>query len=345
MRLTAVRWTMIIVLFVSGGSAAAAVKFQPFVPLPDEPPIPADNPQTDAKVSLGRALYFDRRLSYDRSLSCNSCHDLMAGGADSRAATSPGALGKAAARSAPTLWNVAFETVYYWDGRATSLEQALEEHLVSPTEMAMPDRKSLLARLAAIDGYRQQFDDVFSGEGGLNYRNVTRALASYLRTLVTSDSDFDRYLRGDRRAISAKARRGFRVFIDTGCASCHFWVNLAGPIPGLAFQMGEGFYELFPNFTGSEAQQRYALAEDLGRYYITNDDRDKRMWRVAPLRNIALTAPYFHNGSVAELDEAIRVMALTQLGVKLTRAEIGQIEAFLRTLSGRFPPQPLPRLP
>ncbi|MBI5450760.1 MAG: c-type cytochrome [Gammaproteobacteria bacterium] len=328
---------------LSWAVVVGAEEFSPFQPLPPQPPIPADNALSDDKVQLGRQLYFDRRLSFNQGLSCNSCHDLMAGGADNRAAVSKGDVGRAAARSAPTLWNVAYQTVYFWDGRAASLEAALAEHLTSPTEMAMPDDKALVERLSGA--YSDQFERVFKKQGEFNYQNITRALASYIRTLVTTGSRFDRYLQGDGSAIPMQAKQGYQRFIDVGCASCHFWVNLSGPVPGLAFQMGEGFYELFPNYPGTEEEGRYALAEDLGRYYITQDDKDRRMWRVPVLRNIALTAPYFHNGAVPTLDEAVRVMAITQLGVKLTAGEVEDIVEFLKTLSGEFPPQPLPRLP
>lgn len=326
-------------------ASVQAETFRPFQPLPTQPPIPEGNLQSAAKISLGQQLYFDRRLSVNNTLSCNSCHDLMAGGADSRAALSKGVHGNASARSAPTLWNVAYQTVYFWDGRANSIEEALNEHLTNPIEMGQPNEALLVERLLAIEGYQSQFETVFKKEGGLNYENVTRALASYIRTLVTTGSAFDRYLEGDKTAISAKAKKGFHDFIEVGCASCHFWVNLAGPVPGLSFQMGEGFYELFPNYPDTAEEKQYGLADDLGRYYITSDETDKRMWRVPVLRNIELTRPYFHNGSVATLEEAVRVMAVTQLDRKLKPREIDRITVFLKTLTGDFPEQSLPRLP
>ena len=321
---------------------SSVLAFEPFQPLPASPPIPVDNPQTGAKIALGKMLYFDRRLSVNGSLSCNSCHDLSHGGADFRALP-VGATGIIGKRTASTLYNVAYETVFFRDGRAATLEEAIQSHLVDPTVMAMPSVDRVEATLADIGAYRQLFADDFAD--GLNYVNISRALASYIRSLRTPDSAFDRYLRGDKQALSVQAQRGFRTFIETGCASCHFWVNLSGPVPGLAFQQGEGFYELFPNHPGSAEEARYHLSDDLGRYNVTHIETDRRMWRVPVLRNVAVTAPYFHNGSVATLNEAIRIMAKTQLRVILDKADIEDIAAFLRSLTGTFPQITIPQLP
>jgi cytochrome c peroxidase len=318
--------------------------FEAFMPLPSTPPIPEDNLMTPAKIALGKQLYFDERLSRTGTLSCNSCHNVMAGGEDGKA-ISVGALGKPGRRSAPTLWNVAYQTVYYWDGRASSLEAAIRDQIVSPTEMGMPDQAGVVARLSQIPGYQVEFDKVFHNRGSLTYDNIVKAIAVYIRTLVTPNSPFDRYLEGDKQAISTTAKRGHHEFIEVGCASCHFWVNLSGPVPGLAFQMGEGFYELFPNFVGSQYDRQFKLRDDLGRYLVTREAIHKRMWRVPSLRNIVLTAPYFHNGSVRTLDVAVRVMAKTELDKELTDQQVNDIIAFLNTLTGEFPAQDMPRLP
>ena len=321
-----------------------AYAFDAFPPLPKRPPIPENNPVTAAKTELGKQLYFDTRLSYTGTVSCNSCHNVMAGGEDGRA-VSAGALGKAGKRSAPTVWNVAYQTAYYWDGRAPSIEALIKGHITSPTEMGMPDENSVTARIALIPGYRSQFDDIFHKEGSLTYDNIARAIATYVRTLVTLHGPFDRYLEGDKKAISPSALRGYHEFIEVGCASCHFWVNFSGPVPGLAFQMGEGFYELFPNYQGSKYDKMYKLKDDPGLYLITKEDIHKRMWRVPTLRNVAVTAPYFHNGRVETLEEAVRVMAVTQLNKELTDQQLSDIIAFLNTLTGEFPEQTMPRLP
>ncbi len=318
--------------------------FEPFQPLPEQPPIPRNNPQSDAKVALGRQLFFDPRLSFTGKVSCNSCHNLALGGEDGRS-LSTGALGETGTRSTPTLWNVAYQTVYFWDGRAPSLEAAIGEHLLSPAEMGMPNKETVSGRLFAIEGYRSQFEKVFPGKHAVSYAHVTEALASYIRTLVTPDGPFDRYLRGDEKAISQAAVRGFKEYIETGCASCHFWVNFSGPVPGLAFKMGEGFYELFPNYVGTEYDERYQLLKDEGRILVTGVEGHRYMWRVPSLRNVADTAPYFHNGSVATLEEAVRLMAKTQLDKDLSVQQLTDIIAFLNTLTGEYPEVEAPELP
>jgi cytochrome c peroxidase len=323
--------------------ALTAQAFEPFQPLPDQPPIPFDNLQSETKIALGKILFFDRRLSVTGSLSCNSCHDLSRGGSDYRP-LSTGATGLTGQRSAPTLWNVAYQTVLFWDGRAESLEQAVASHLLDKTVMAMPSRQSVTEQIENVAAYADLFAQSFAGEG-VSYQNISRALASFIRSLRTPDSAFDHYLKGDQQAISSTAQRGFKTFVDSGCAACHFWVNLSGPVPGLAFKMGEGFYELFPNYPGTADEARYRLSDDPGRIKFTAEPTDRRMWRVPVLRNIAVTAPYFHNGSVATLDEAIRVMAHTQLNRSLTEEQVSDVEEFLQTLTGEFPPLTLPQLP
>ncbi len=323
---------------------STALAFDIMQPLPAAPPIPADNPLTAAKIELGKQLFFDPRLSVNGSITCNSCHNVMAGGQDERA-VSPGALGKAGKRNAPTLWNVAFQTVLNWDGRALSLEEQISEHLFAATVMALPDAAALSQRLHAIPGYRTQFSALFGGDAPITAGSIAKSLASYIRTLLTPNSAYDRYLRGEEEAMSPGARRGLEMFNEFGCMSCHFGVNLAGPAPGPALGMGQGFYELFPNHVGSDYETTYQLSDDLGVYYLTKNPRDRRMWRVPLLRNIAVTGPYFHNGSVARLDVAVRVMALTQLKIELGDAEVRDIVAFLESLTGEFPPQVMPRLP
>lgn len=325
-------------------TVAAADTFRPFKTLPPTPVIPKDNPQSSAKVELGKQLYFDARLSVTGSVSCNSCHDLMAGGDDGRA-VSVGALGRAGTRSAPTLWNVAYETVYFWDGRAASLEAAIREHLFDKTVMAMPDGAVLVKRLAAIPGYKNEFHDAFAAGNPVSVDNTAKALAAFIRTLQTRNNAFDRYLQGDKSAMTKTAVRGFHEFVNIGCGSCHFWVNLSGPVPGLAFKMGEGFYELFPNWLGSRYDKQYKLTQDLGRYYVTKNPAHKHMFRVPTLRNVALTAPYFHNGSAKTLQEAVRIMGMTQLQKELSDAQVKDIVAFLNSLTGEFPQLIMPRLP
>lgn len=331
-------------MYLTMATSVSAAPFQALQPLPKQPPVPLDNPMSRAKIALGQQLFFDPRLSVTGTHSCNTCHNVMAGGEDGRA-VSIGVNGKSGTRNAPTVWNTAFSTVLYRDGRAASLEDQVKTHLLSATEMGMPNEQAVVARIAAIPGYVSQFAKIFGGKEAVNYTNIAKAIATYERTLITPDSPYDRYLRGDKQAISAQAKRGLDEFQKVQCVSCHFWVNMAGPVPGLAFQMGEGFYELFPNYQGSVYDKQYQLAEDLGRYNVTGIESDRRMWRVASLRNVAVTAPYFHNGMVKKLEEAVRVMGKTQLKVDLTDQQIQDITVFLNTLTGKFPEQKMPRLP
>jgi len=330
-----------ITLLLAASSVAA--QFQPFQPLPAQPPIPADNPQSALKIELGAQLYFDPRLSVNGTVTCNTCHNLLAGGDDERP-LSIGATGVVTARNAPSLFNVGYYTIYFRDGRATSLEAAIEEHLADEVVLGNKSHDQVLARLRKLSAYGEEFAKVF-GDGEISGKNVAQALAAYLRSMNTTDSAFDQYLRGRTAAISEQAKSGLKLFNESACASCHFYVNMAGPVPGLAFQMGEGFYELFPNFVGSEYDTRYQLMADIGRYQVTKIDTDKRMWRVTSLRNVATTAPYFHNGSVANLDEAVRVMAKVQLNLTWTDQQVADVVAFLQTLTGEFPRVVTPRLP
>jgi len=315
----------------------------PFKPLLESPPIPLDNLQTKEKIELGKQLFFDPRLSARSNYSCNSCHNLTTTGDDGRV-LSIGADGRVGTRNTPSLWNVAYQTVYHWDGAAATLEQEFMQHVVDPDIMGLDSVDVLLARLREIPAYREQFETVFSSTPITIYQ-VAQAVAAFERTLVIKDAPYDRYLMGDETAISDQAQRGFASFIEVSCASCHFWVNLAGPIPGLALQQGEGFYELFPNYPGTAYEQQYGLADDLGRYNLTGRKIDIRKWRMPGLRNIELTAPYFHNGSVADLDEAVRVMAKVQLHSELTDEQVADIVAFLKTLTSVTPTIAAPELP
>lgn len=316
-----------------------------FRPLPATPPIPADNAQTAEKIALGERLYFDPRLSFTGAVSCNSCHDLLGKGADGER-ISVGALGHRGTRNTPALWNVAFQSAYFRDGRAPTLEAAIADHLRDHTVMGLPNDATLSGRLEAIPGYRHQFAQVFPRARGIAPAHVHQALAAYIRTLVTPGAAFDRYLQGDREALSPAALRGKQAFIDTGCAACHFWVNFSGPAPGLALEQGEGFYELFPNHVGSRYVEQYdLLSDDMGRYHIDGREEHKYLWRVASLRNVALTAPYFYNGSVDSLAEAVRVMAETQFMQTLDEGQVSDIVEFLEHLTGEIPAVEMPELP
>lgn len=329
---------------IAGGAAAimlaATSSASAFEAIPNEIPAPADNPTTAEKVELGKQLYFDPRLSIDGTVSCNSCHNLMANGTDSRA-TSVGIDGQRGGRSAPTVWNAALLTAQFWDGRAATLEDQSKGPPLNPIEMGMPSEAAVVERLNAIPGYVEQFNTAFGGKQAVSYDNMAKAIAAFERTLITRNSPFDRYLAGDKKALSKQAERGMNTFQNAGCGGCHSGANFAGPT---SLPMGEGFYQKFPMMAGKYDAQ-YKLSEDKGRYEVTKDKADMNKWRVSSLRNIALTAPYFHNGSVKTLDEAVRVMAKTQLNIDMSDADVADITAFLESLSGEFPEISMPRLP
>ncbi len=331
------------ILIHSGAAAllAAGITVQAFEALPDQAPAPADNPTTPAKVELGKQLFFEPRLSIDGTISCNSCHNVMAGGEDGRP-VSVGVAGQKGGRSAPTVWNAAFLTAQFWDGRAATLEDQAKGPILNPIEMGIPSEQVAVERIKAIPGYVEQFKTVFGGGEPVSYDNIAKAIAAYERTLITPNSAFDRYVKGDKKALSDQAQRGMKLVEEVGCTACHNGASFAGPT---TLPMGEGFYQKFPIFTDNAYVTKYKLMDDTGRHEVTKDDADKFMWRVPTWRNIALTAPYFHNGSVATLDEAVRVMAKTQLNKDLSEAQVADIVAFLNSLTGEFPQQTLPRLP
>jgi len=320
--------------------AGVSVVASAFEALPDIAPAPADNPTTPAKVALGKQLFFDQRLSVNGTVSCNSCHSVMANGTDNRS-VSVGVFDKRGGRSAPTVWNAAFLSTQFWDGRAASLEDQAKGPILAGVEMGMPSKAAVIERLKKIPGYVSQFKVVFGGEDSLTYDNLARAIAAFERTLITPNSKVDRYLKGEKSALSTAAKRGMKLVENIGCTACHTGPNYAGPA---SLPVGQGFYQKFPTFP-SQYDKQYDLKADLGRYEVTHDTADKHMWRVPTWRNVALTAPYFHNGSVATLDEAVRVMATSQLDKTLSDAEAADIVAFLNGLSGEFPAITLPRLP
>jgi len=328
------------ILAVLGGTAltGASLTAQAFDVLPTKAPEPADNHGTAAKIALGKQLYFEPRLSLDGTVSCNSCHNLMASGTDNKS-TSAGVAGKHGGRSAPTVWNSAFLSVQFWDGRANTLEDQAKGPILNPVEMAMPSEKAVIKRLQQIPGYVSQFKAVF-GADGLTLDNIAKAIAAFERTLLTPNAPVDRYVKGDKQALSKQAQRGMQTFSEVGCTACHSGVNYAGP----EMPVGTGFYQTFPVFD-SPYVAKYDLKADKGRYEATHDKSDMHMWRVPSLRNVALTAPYFHNGEVKTLDEAVRVMAKSQLDKTLSDKQVADIVAFLEGLTGEFPAMEMPRLP
>lgn len=320
------------VLMVAGVAAAQEA-------LPKSPPIPKDNPMTPAKIELGKQLFFDPRLSRPGTISCNSCHNVMAGGDDNRA-FSVGFKAQLGGRSAPTVWNAAYQSIQFWDGRADTLEEQSKGPLINPVEMGMDAHTVVIGRITKIKGYQDQFAKVF-GKDSMTIDNVAKAIAAYERTLITPDAPFDKFIRGNKKAMNAAQVKGFEDFKTVGCIACHSGPNFSGP----ALPVGTAFFQKFPTFPDAELEKKYAFSKDLGRHDVTKQEGDKNLFRVPTLRNIALTAPYFHNGSVQTLNEAVRIMAKTQLNRVLTNEEAASIETFLGALTGVFPKQAMPRLP
>jgi cytochrome c peroxidase len=308
--------------------------------LPDKAPEPATNPTTAAKVELGKMLYFDPRFSSTGSVSCFSCHNVMEGG-DDHMPTSIGVHGQKGGRNAPTVWNAAFHSAQFWDGRAATLEDQAKGPPVNPIEMGMENLDAVIDRVRAIPGYRPYFEAAFGPGDVVTMDNAARAIAAYERTLITPNSPYDRYVKGEKDALNAQQVRGMEAFAATGCTSCHSGSVFDGP----PMPVGSAFLVKFPTFPDSGYVAEYALADDPGRYSVTEADPDRNLWRVPTLRNLQYTAPYMHNGSVKDLAEAVRVMGSTQLGQTLDDAQVQDMVAFLMALSGTFPDQTMPRLP
>lgn len=308
--------------------------------LPGKAPEPADNPTTEKKLILGKKLYFDTRLSKSNTVSCNSCHNVMGSGTDN-SQFSTGIDGKKGGRNSPTVWNSAFNSVQFWDGRAPSLEEQAKGPIVNPVEMGMENHNAVITRLSKIEEYQKEFKEVFGSDKALTIDNVAKAIAAYERTLLTPNSPFDNYLSGNKKALSPSALRGMELVKSMGCVACHSGAHFNGP----AMKPGEGFYMKFPTFEGTEYDKKYGFSKDLGRFEITKNEADKNFWRVPSWRNVAITAPYFHNGSVQSLEEAVKVMAKTQLNKDINAKDTKDIVAFLKSLTGKGPKQMAPQLP
>ncbi len=308
--------------------------------LPAVADAPEDNPTTPEKVELGKKLFFDPRLSLTGTVSCNSCHNVMEGGDDGRP-TSMGIHGRIGPRNAPTVWNSAFQTSQFWDGRAATLEEQAAGPIVAQPEMGMPSHDVAIERLKAIPGYVAEFSDVFPQDQPLTIENAVKAIAAFERTLITPNSPYDRYVSGDESAMTEQQVRGMKLFDGVGCAECHAGPNFNNWEPGISTIA----FEEFPRSTDSPLVAKYSLDLDLGRYEATKEDSDKHYFKTPTLRNITLTAPYFHNGAVPTLVESVQVMSVVQLDTELSSAELDDLVAFLSALEGEFPAIMLPRIP
>ena len=285
--------------------------------------LPTDQDIDRDKMLLGRALFHDPSLSGDETVSCATCHMLSHGGAEPRR-TSTGIRGQTGPINAPTVLNSSFHFVQFWDGRAADLTEQAAGPVTNPVEMG-GEWASILERLRAKGTYPAQFQAVY-GESGITQENVLNAIVEYERYLVTP-SDFDRWLSGDDSALDEQGQRGLRTFVETGCTTCHQGRNVGG---SMYQRMG-----LVQNYF--ERRGGPLTEADMGRFNVTHEESDRHRFKVPTLRNVEHTSPYFHDGSEPELSGAVRTMAAVQLNRELTDAQVADIVAFLRSLSGELP--------
>ncbi len=280
--------------------------------------MPGSENDTDALISLGKKLYFEKKLSQNNTQSCNSCHNIegKAGGVDNLP-TSPGAFGKNGGRNSPTVLNAGFHFAQFWDGRAADLKAQAKGPILNPIEMAMPSEGEVIKRLKEDAEYPALFTSAFPGaKDALTYDNLAAAIAAFERTLITP-SRFDDFVNGDHKALSTEEQAGLQTFITAGCTSCHNG-NLVG---------GNSYRKM--------GQVNAYDTPDLGRFEVTKDPTDKFFFKVPSLRNVAITGPYFHDGKSATLEDAVKQMAYLQLGQKLSDEDTSKITKFLGSLTDK----------
>ncbi len=294
-----------------------------------------NNPITASKVKLGKILFYDSRLSMRGNNSCNSCHRLDSFGVD-HSATSKGDNGKQGNRNSPTVFNAALHNMQFWDGRAKTVEEQAGMPILNPDEMAIPHKGFLVDRLKNEKLYRDLFAAAFSADQEpISYGNVQKAIGAFERTLLTP-SRFDSFMKGDSRAIDSTEKAGLKIFISSGCPVCHLGVGMGGE----SLQK----FGLFTDYrTLTESR-----VDDQGRMRVTGKKTDEHTFKVAGLRNVEKTYPYFHDGSVANLDRAVSIMAKAQLNKTYSPEELNAVIKFLKTLTGQIseeakrPPAELP---
>lgn len=318
-----------------------------FEPLPGTAPAQPGNPVTPEKIALGNMLYFDPRLAKSSDISCNTCHNLAMGGGGGRA-PAIGHNGQLGGRKAPTVLNAVFNKSQFWDGRAADLKEQVTNSVMAnpgallaarggaiapnPSEMAATKRHAV-ERLKNIPGYADPFKKAFPGEADpITYDNIGLAIAAFEATLITPDAPFDLWLKGDNQALSEEQKQGLKIFIDKGCSNCHNGENIGGGMFARFGTVGNPGSEFLP-------------PDDWGRFAVTKNVADKYVFKVPSLRNVELTAPYFHSGRTLDLKQAIAVMGESQLGQQLDVSEIEKLAAFLKSLTGRQPRVILPILP
>jgi cytochrome c peroxidase len=293
-------------------------RLKPYAPLPAVMESKS-NPVTEAKVELGRVLFFEPRLSLNQKISCNTCHVLSKYGVDNEA-TSAGHKGRRGDRNSPTVYNAAGHIAQFWDGRAVDVEEQAKGPVMNPVEMAMPGEKHVLAVLKSMPEYIALFRKAFPGEADpVTFDNMARAIGAFERRLVTP-SRWDKFLAGDRSALTNAEKAGFNRFVETGCGSCHNGAYLGG-----STFMKLGMAKPWPD------------TSDPGRFRVTKAEGDRFVFKVPSLRNIEKTGPYFHHGKVKTLEEAVQLMAEYELGKKLSAGYVQSIVTWLKTLTGDLP--------
>jgi cytochrome c peroxidase len=302
-----------------------------FEPIPAVVPSVNDNAITFEKIELGKQLFFDPRISRSGFLSCNSCHNLAMGG-DDNLETSIGHGWQKGPRNAPTVLNAVFNTAQFWDGRAEDLKAQAKGPVQAGVEMAnTPER--VVETLKSLPEYVQRFTRAFPGESDpVTFDNMAKAIEAFEATLITRASPFDQFIEGNLAVLDEQEQRGLALFMDKGCTACHSGVNLGG----------NGY---FPFGVVEQPGAEVLPPEDKGRFQVTKTADEQYVFRAAPLRNIALTAPYFHSGKVWDLEQAVAIMGSSQLGETLSGEEVSDIVAFLHSLTGEQPRIEYPLLP
>lgn len=301
-----------------------------FKPIPEKAPAVRGKPVTPAGIELGKMLYFEPRLSASFLISCNTCHNLALGGDDYQE-TSIGHGWQRGPRNAPTVLNSVFNIAQFWDGRAPDLKEQAKGPVQAGVEMSNTPKRTI-ETLKSIPGYVEMFKKVFPyDKDPVTFDNMAKAIEAFEATLLTPDSPFDKYLKGDAKALNAAQKEGLNLFMMRGCAGCHGGINMGGT----------GY---FP-FGLVQKPDKEITAGDKGRYKITGSKSDEYVFKSPSLRNIELTPPYFHSGKVWELNEAVKIMGSAQLGIPLKESEINKIVAFLKTTTGVQPKVEYPILP
>ena len=292
-----------------------------------ELPKQAVNPEneiTDAKVKLGKTLFYDNRLSKDQTQSCNTCHNLETYGVDNNSFSLGDDTKTFGGRNSPTVLNAALHVAQFWDGREPDVEAQAGGPILNPAEMNIPNEQFLLDRLAKVEEYTPLFADAFPGEESpLTYDNIKKAIGVFERTLITP-SRFDDFLNGNETALNEQEQKGLETYISVGCITCHAGNNLGGTM----FQK----FGLFADYAPLTNSKKI----DFGKFDLTKNEADKYIFKVPSLRNIEKTYPYFHDGSVADLKDAVQIMAITELNKELSEDELNDIVAYLNSLTSDF---------